>query len=59
MILKLKKYKFHQHESPISIDNIDIDKIVVSNKVSLVKRILNILLAITMLKKLNLYGYLF
>ena len=30
---EIKKYKFHQHKSPISIDNMDINKIVVSNKV--------------------------
>ena len=35
MILKCK---FHQRESPISIDSIDIDKIVVSNKVSFGKK---------------------
>ena len=29
---------FHQHKSPISIDNINIDKIVVSNKVSFGKK---------------------
>ena len=34
MTLKLKKYKFHQHESPIFIDKIDINEILVSNKVS-------------------------
>ena len=28
---EIEKYKFHQHKSPISIDNIDINKIVVSN----------------------------
>ena len=38
MILKLKKYKFHQHKSLISINNIDIIKIVVSNKVSFGKK---------------------
>ena len=29
-----EKHKFDQHESPISISNIDINKIVVSNRVS-------------------------
>ena len=29
-----KKYKFHQYKRPISTDNIDVDKIVVSNKIS-------------------------
>ena len=34
----IKKHKFHQHNSPISINNIDINKIVVSNKVSFGKK---------------------
>ena len=47
---EIEKCKFHQRKSVISINNIDIIKIAVSNKVSLVKRILDILLAIKMLK---------
>ena len=35
---EIEKYKFHQHKKPISIDNIDINKIVVSNKVSFAKK---------------------
>ena len=31
---EIEKYKFHQYKSPISINNVDINKIVVSNKVS-------------------------
>ena len=31
---EIEKYKFHLHNSPISVNNIDINKIVVSNKVS-------------------------
>ena len=53
---EIEKYKFHQHKSPILIDDIDINKIVVPNKV---KRALNILLARKMLKKLDLYDYSF
>ena len=30
--IKIPKQKFHQHKRPISIKNVDIDKIVVSNK---------------------------
>ena len=30
----MEKHKFNQQQSPISINNIDIDKIAVSNKVS-------------------------
>ena len=29
---EIEKHKFHQHKSPVSINNIDINKIVVSNK---------------------------
>ena len=34
----IEKYKFHQHKNPILINNIDINKIVVSNKVSFGKK---------------------
>ena len=30
--VKIPKQKFYQHKRPISIKNVDIDKIVVSNK---------------------------
>ena len=36
--IEIGKQKFHQHKRPISINNIDINKIVVSNKVSFDKR---------------------
>ena len=29
---EIEEYKYHQNKSPISINNIDINKIVVSNK---------------------------
>ena len=51
--IEIKK-KFHQNKKPISIKNIDINKIVVSNKV---KRVLHISWAIQRLKKLNLHVY--
>ena len=35
---EIEKYKFHQYKSPISTDNIDNNKIVVSNKVSFGKK---------------------
>ena len=35
---KIEKYKFHQNKSPISINDIDINKIVVSNKFPFVKQ---------------------
>ena len=36
--IEIKKQKFYQYQRPISIKNIDIDKIVVSNKVSFGKK---------------------
>ena len=34
---EIEKHNFHQHKNPIPISNIDINKMVVSNKVSLSK----------------------
>ena len=48
--IEIEKQKFQQHKKPISIKNIDINKMVVSNKVAVGKRVLNILLAMKMLK---------
>ena len=45
---EIEKQKFQQHESSILINNIDINKIIGS---LLVKRVLNILLVTSMLKK--------
>ena len=36
--IEIKKQKFHQHKRPVSIKNVDINKIVVSNKVSFGKK---------------------
>ena len=35
---EIKKHKFHKYKRPISIKNIDINKIIVSNKVSFGKK---------------------
>ena len=35
---EIEKYKFHQHKNPILINNIDISKIVVCNKISFSKK---------------------
>ena len=53
----IEKQKFHKHKEPISIKNIGINKITVSNKISFGKKDFNILLAKRMLKKLDLYVY--
>ena len=36
--IEIQKQKFHQHKGPISIENIDINKIAVSNKMSFGKK---------------------
>ena len=36
--IEIEKQKFHQYKRPFSIKNIDINKIVVSNKVSFSKK---------------------
>ena len=36
--IKIKKQKFYQHKEPVSIKDIDINKITVSNKVSFGKK---------------------
>ena len=40
-MLKLKKSKFKYSEHPVDISNVDIDKIIISNKVSLGKKCFN------------------
>ena len=40
----IEEYKFHQNKSPISINNIDINKIVVSNKLPFHKQNFNYLI---------------
>ena len=52
---KIPKQKFQQYKRPISIKNVDIDKIVIRSL--LVKRDLHYLLAAKILKKLDLYVY--
>ena len=50
-----EKCKFYQHKSPISINHVDINEIVVSISFLLVKKILNILLVT---KRVS-YAYIF
>ena len=45
---EIEEYKFHQNKSPVLKNDIDINKIIVSNNISLVTKIL---------KKLDLYAY--
>ena len=41
---EIEEYKYHQNKSPISINNIDINKIVVSNKLPFSKQDLKYLI---------------
>ena len=49
--IEVKKERFHQHKRPILLKYMDINEIVVSNKIFLVKEYLNVSLATKMLKK--------
>ena len=56
---EIQKYKFHQYKSSISIDNKDVHKIVVSNKISFDKNDFKYFIGFKDAKKLNLYAYSF
>ena len=53
----MQKQTFDQHKGPISIKNIDINKIVVSNKVSFGKKGFKYSIYYKYAKKLDLYVY--
>ena len=56
--IEIEKQKFYQHKESILIKNIDINKIVVSNKVSFGKKRSKYLIGYKdATKKLGLYGY--
>ena len=57
--IEIEKYKFHQNKSPISIDNININKNVVSNEVSFGKKDFKYFVGYKDAKKLDLYAYSF
>ena len=50
---EIDQHKFHQHKRPISIKNIDINKKVVSNKVSLGKKDLKYFIGYKVAKKIR------
>ena len=57
--IEIEKYKFQQYRRPISIKNININKIVVSNKVSFSKKGFKHFLGYKDAEKLDLYAYFF
>ena len=56
---EIEKYKFHNHKNPFSIDNIDINKIVVSYKVSFSKKDFKFCIVYNDAKKVDLFAYSF
>ena len=53
--IEVKKRKFHYSKTRILLENVDLDKILISNKVSFVEKKLNALLATKMIMKLTNY----
>ena len=56
--IEIHNQTFHQHKEPISIKNVAIDKIVVSNKASFGKKRFKYFIGYKMLAKLGLCVYL-
>ena len=55
--IKIEKQKFHQHKILISIKNIDINEIVLSNKISFGKKGFKYFIGYKEAKKSDLYMY--
>ena len=55
--MKTKKQKFHQLKEPISIKNIDINKMIVSNKISYGKKGFKYLIGYKNAKKIEPCAY--
>ena len=50
---EIEEYKFNQHKSPISINNIDINEIVVSNKLPFGKQDFKYFIGLTDAKRIR------
>ena len=57
MTVKLKNTNFHQYKSPILINDIDINKIVVSNKFTFGKQDFKCFIGYKDSEKIDLYTY--
>ena len=57
--IEIEQQKFHQYERPISIKNVDINEIVVSNKASFGKKVFKYFSGYKDAKKLYLHAYFF
>ena len=53
--IEVEKYKFYQHKSPILIGDLNINEIIVSNKVFFIKKGFSILLVTNMMELLDRY----
>ena len=56
---EITKHQFQQYKRTISIKNIDINKIVISNKVSFGKKVFKYFIDYIDAKKIDLYAYFF
>ena len=56
---EIEKCKFQQHKSPIFIDNIDVNKMLVSKKISFGAKDFKYCIGYKDAKKLDLYAYSF
>ena len=54
---EIEEYKSHQNKSPISINNLDINKIVVSNKLAFAKQDFKYFIGYKDAIKIDLYAY--
>ena len=54
---EIEKQKFHQHKGLILISNIDINKLILSNKVSCGKKTFKYFIGYKDAKKVHFYGY--
>ena len=54
---EIEEFEFHQHKSPILINDIDIDKIVVSDKLPFGKQDFKYFIGYKDAKKIDLYAY--
>ena len=54
---EIEEFEFHQHKSLISINNIDINKLVISNKLLFGKQVFKYFIGYKDAKKIDLYAY--
>ena len=56
---EIEKCKFHYSKYAVNMNNVDIDKLIISNNVSFGRKVLNTLLVTKLMKKLSHYVYCF